>query len=196
MTFLLDDVRDLNQVVNESLHLCMPSLIVRRAQDGGGVDGCDDMWRERGFYRLASFLSHAKILAEQSLCGAGAQADQHFGFDSFEFRIEPGTAGFDLRGSGFLVNAALAAFGSGPLEMFDDVGHVNFSAVDPRFGESLIEQLAGGPNKGTSLTILLIAWLFPDKHDGCARRPLPEHSLCGRFPEITCVASRCGTSQS
>ncbi len=65
-------------------------------------------------------LREAERGAHEGLGGGGAQADDHFGMDDFDFGFEPGAAGFDLTRGRLGVDAALAALFES--EMFDGVG--------------------------------------------------------------------------
>ena len=99
---------------------------------------------------------------------------------NFQFRFEPWTARRDFAGVGLFMNAPLTF--RFPLEMFHDVGDVDFIAVDPGFRESLIEKLARRTHKRTSLQIFIVAWLFADEHYFRGLMPFAKDCLRARFP--------------
>jgi len=65
--------------------------------------------------------------------------------------------------AGFLVDTELT--GRLAPEVLHRVGDINFSPVDVRFFETLIQQLSSRPDEWTTLLVFLLAGLFPDQHN-------------------------------
>lgn len=89
------------------------------------------------------------------------------------------------------MNAALAAFGPFPLEMFHHIGNVNLGTVDAGLEQSFVEQLASGADERVSCEILAVARLFAHEHDRGSRGTFSEDRLGGIFPEVTRLTSSC-----
>src|SRR6266511_6359305 len=110
------------------------------------------------------------------------QADEHARPYDVELGLEPRPAGGDLRRVRFLVDAALAA--SLPLEMLDDVRHVDLAAVDPSVLEGLVQELAGRADERLARQVLLVARLLADEHHLGLARALTEDGLGGGLVEV------------
>src|SRR5205807_3529454 len=82
-----------------------------------------------------------------------------------------------------LVNAAFAA--GLPLEVLDDVRHVDLRAVDAGFPEGPVEQAAGGSDERMPFQIFGVAGLFTDEHHRRALFSLDVDGLRPAFPEVT-----------
>ena len=83
---------------------------------------------------------------------------------------------------GLLVDAALAA--RLPLEVLHHIGDVDGRAIDPSFGERLVEQLPGRADERMTGQVFLIAGLLADEHQPRARRALAEHRLRAELVEV------------
>jgi hypothetical protein len=80
--------------------------------------------------------------------------------------------------------------------MLDGVRHVGVAAVDPGVGQRPVEQLAGRTDERLADPVLLIAGLLADEHDPGGLRPLTEHGLGGRLPELAGPAPGCRAAQA
>ncbi len=63
------------------------------------------------------------------------------------------------------------------LEVLDGIGDIDAVPRNAHFFESLIKDLTGRSDEGTTRQILLVARLFADEHDPGIRRSLAEHRL-------------------
>src|SRR4051794_2917812 len=81
------------------------------------------------------------------------------------------------------MNAAFAA--RLPFEMLHGVSHVDVAAIDARFFERAIEQLAGGPDERLSGEIFLVAGLLAEEQQLRAFRSFAEDGLRSTFVEMT-----------
>lgn len=115
------------------------------------------------FKELASMLREPECSAKQCLCRGCSQAYDDLRLHDGYFAFEPRLARADLPRVRLLVNAALTSFLK--LEVLDGIRNVNRFAVDTRFEQCLFEHSSCGPHEGTSLEILVIAWLFTDEYD-------------------------------
>ena len=108
-----------------------------------------------------------------------------------DLRLEPRPACLDFRHSRLLVNAPLAA--RLPLEVLDRVRHVHIAARNAGLLECLVQQCAGGADKGRSLPIFLVTRLLADEHDVRGARARAEHNLRRRSyssqPRHSCAAA-------
>ena len=127
------------------------------------MDGRHDMRGQRGFDEFPALLADAEVTSEQRLGGAGAQTNEHLRLHDSQLRFKPGAAGSNFPGVGLFVNAAFA-FGF-PFEVFHNIGDVDFTTVDPRFDESLIEKFAGGADEGPPLQIFIVARLLAPRRE-------------------------------
>ena len=141
-----------------------------------------------------ALLAHTKIPAQHALRSARAQQDDNFRPSQFDFRIEPGTAGTDFECARFFMDAALAT--RLPLEVLDDVSHVNIIAVDPRSLKCLVQYAACGPYKWTPLKIFFVAGLLADHEHPCVRAALAKNCLRAAFPQVAPLAQRSSFAQT
>src|SRR5712691_2838977 len=116
---------------------------------------------EFGFEELATLFCNAKLRAQQSLSGGGAQHHNHFRINQSNLGPQPWPARGNLLCVRFLVNATLAA--RLPLKMLDDIGDVDSRTIDARFNQRLIEQSAGWSDKWLARQIFFVAWLLTDQ---------------------------------
>src|SRR5262245_54866147 len=116
-----------------------------------------------GHERRAPFLHQPELRSEERLRGRRAETDDQRRTDGFELRLEPGTAGDELRHARLLVDASLAA--RLPFEMLDGVRKVDLRAVDAGLAQRLIQDGPSGSDERSSGTILLIARLLTDEHE-------------------------------
>ena len=93
------------------------------------------------------------------------------------------------------MNAPFAAFGRRPLKVFDNVGDIDFGAIDAGLFQRMVEQLAGRPNKRAPVAIFLITGLLANQHDGSFGSSLPENGLGGVPPQIASMAGPSGSSK-
>jgi len=164
----------------------MTALLVRRPQNRGRVDGCDDGDSACGNY-FSSGLSHLKVAAEQCLGGGGPKADNDLRPHRIYFFIEPRSTGGDFSGAGFFVNSTLAP--RLPFEMFYRICEINICAIDPRRPKSPIQDFPRRAHKRTSLKIFVIAGLFPDHHDLPTRLAFTKDRLRPAHPQVTAAAA-------
>ena len=136
---------------------------------------------------------HAKRRPEDRLRGGGSQTDERLGLDQCELRLEPRPARRDLRRIGFLVDPLLSSWF--PFEVFDDIGHVDARATDASSLQTRVEQVAGGTDERSSLSILLITRLLAEKKNLGVYRTFTEHRLSRALPERTGAAARGGASK-
>ena len=125
------------------------------------MHGGHDARRERRRDRLAAVLGDAKATAEQRLRGGGPQADDDLGLNRFDLREQPRTAGGDLARVRLLVDAALAAIaGRDPLEVFDRVGDIGLSPIDPGRLQRRRQQPPRRAHERVAVLVLLITRLL------------------------------------
>jgi hypothetical protein len=79
--------------------------------------------------------------------------------------------------------------------MFHDVCDVDLFAIDAGFGQGSVQQLAGGPDKGFSGKILVVARLFTHEHHLRVACAFPKYRLGTRFPQRTGPAAAGGVLQ-
>src|ERR1700687_158661 len=98
----------------------------------------------------------------------------------------------DLFHAGLLMNAKFAA--RLPFEVLHGIGDIDFAAIDVGLFQTFIEQSPRRTDKGSSLFVFLVSWLFADHHDGNFRLrgfgpclQLSEDCLWGSAIEITTV---------
>jgi len=142
----------------------------------------------------AAVLRDVERFTEEGLGGGGAEADDHFRLNLFQFGIEPGAAGGDFAGAGSFMEAAFAA--RLPFEVLDGVGDVDFVAVDAGFGEAAVEQQAGGTDKGLAFAIFAVAGLFADEDEAGRCIAGAKDGLGGVFKERTTLAGAGGLTEA
>jgi hypothetical protein len=86
------------------------------------------------------------------------------------------------------VDPALAALLE--LEVLDRVGDVDRLALETRFGQGLVEYLAGRTDERRALAIFLISRLFADEHDPRGGRASAEDGLRGVTVEVAAGTAR------
>lgn len=187
---LFNELRYFAQVLYEVVELLMSRFVILRAQDGRGMNRRDDPRREWRFNQLPSLAAYPKILSKKRLCRARAQADQHFGFYSLEFGVEPGTARLNLRIPRFLVDAPLAALSRRPLKMLHYIRDVNFRPLDTCFEQRMVQNLSRWPDKGPASPIFLIPRLLTNHHHHRRRRTFTKNCLRRVLPKIAGSARR------
>ena len=73
--------------------------------------------------------------------------------------------------------------GGTPLEVLDDVGHVDLVAVDLRVLQRTVEQLPRGPDEWLTFTIFMVGRLLADEHDPSIGRAFARSTRgCSRAP--------------
>src|SRR5262249_42810411 len=97
-------------------------------------------------------------------------------------RVEPRTARLNFRRVRLLVNTPFAA--GLPLEMLDHIRHVHGLSIDSRLLESTIQKTAGGTDERPAGAGPGIAWLLPDPHQLCPRRPFSPHGPGAPHPQV------------
>lgn len=127
------------------------------------------------------------------LGGRCAQAHNDGRLHRSELRIEPGPAGGNFAGAGFLVDAALAA--RLPFEMFRHIGHIDFFAVNAGFDQGSVQKSPGRPDKGFAAQIFVVPRLLTNQHDLRARAAFAENSLSRIFPRRTIATALSLSSQ-
>src|SRR5207248_7188824 len=88
----------------------------------------------------------------------------------------------DLARVRLLVDAALAA--RLPLEVLDDVGHVDGRSIDARFTERAIEQLARRSDERVPAQVFVVPRLLADEHQLRFLRAFAEDRLRAAAPQI------------
>ena len=154
---------DVVQVFEKDFHVAVAVFFGSGAQDGGGVEGCEDGRQAYDLLEFAMGFGDFEACSQEGLGGYGAEADDEIGLHGFELGFQPGAAGSDLQHVWLLVNAELAS--GFPLEVFDGVGDVDPGAVDAGVFQAFVQELAGWAYEGTALLVFLIAGLFADHHD-------------------------------
>lgn len=155
------------------------------------MNGSHHVRGEGGFEKFAALFGDAKLWAEQRLGRSRTERHDHVRFDNRELGFEPGAAGSDLGGVGFLVNAAFAA--RFPFEVFDNIGDVSLFAFDACFPQRAIKQAAGRTDKRFSGEVFFVAGLFADKHYASAAAPFTKNGLRSFLPEIAGLATGGGS---
>ena len=123
---------DLPQIVDECRHLSLPYSVVRSAKDRRRMHGSGCVLGEFGVDQLTTLTVHAKSFAEERLRRRRSEAHQHLRPDDPDFSLDPWPGSSNLDSSGFLVYTPLASFRRRPLEVLDDIGHINFVTFDAR----------------------------------------------------------------
>src|SRR5712692_2475386 len=183
---LLQQWSHLRQVPDKQLHLNLARLIVGRAQDGGRVDRGQDVGCQWRANQLAPLLGYAELIAQQRLCGCGAEAHDDPRPDGGDLRLQPGAASRDFASIWLLVDTSLAA--RLPFEVLDGVGHVHLVTIDAGSFERLIQQLARRPDERPALAILIVARLLAHHHQLGRGAALTEHRLRAALVQITAAA--------
>ena len=109
-------------------------------------------------------------------CGR-AEGDQQAWLEEAQLFREPPAAVVDLAGIGSLVNTSLTALDE--FEMFDRVGEIGASTIDPGLSQCPIEHGAGGAGERPPRMILLITRLLTDDAESCIERPFAEDQPTG-----------------
>ena len=152
------------QVVDEGAHLFLSGIIIGRAQNGRWMHGGSNVGSERQTYQLAPLAIDAKVLTKKGLGRGCAEANQNLRLHKAKFSFDPRMTGVDFRITRLFVNTALAALGRLPFEMFDNIRYIDLIAIDSRFLQSAIQQLAGRAHEWTAGEILLISGLLANQH--------------------------------
>jgi hypothetical protein len=181
------------EILNERRSLPMPVFFRRRAQDRRGMQSSHDRGKSGNLLQLTVALSDLEGAPKQALCRNGAEADDEFRVQCFQFGVQPWPAGTNLFDARLLMYPQFAA--RLPLEVFDRIGDVHLIAVYASLFEALVEQFAGRTHERTALLILVIAGLFTDHHDcdvacfpGLPRLDFAKHGLGGISIEIAPAA--------
>ena len=161
------------QVLNEQRQL---RLSVVRAQDRRGVNGRDHPGA-RSTRPARRARGDPELAAEQRLRGGGAEADEHPRLEQPRARLPARAARRDLGAVRLLVDAALPA--RHPLEVLDDVGHVDRArGRSRRVSSAWSRSFPAGPTNGLARLVLLVAGLLADEHrPRRSRRPSP-NTVC------------------
>ena len=190
---LVEVFRNEPQIFDKTAVVLLSLSRIRPSENGGWM-GCDEygfsQWRGQG--ASAEFI-HAYAFAEHRLGGCDAQAEDGARLQHLNFCFQPGSAGRDFGGGGFLVLAAFAL--RLPFKMFDGVGDIDVAAGDAGFLQRLVQHSAGRSDKGVAGHIFLIARLFTDEQQCGASRPFPEDRLRGGFIEVAARAGGGGVPQ-
>ena len=141
----------------------------------------------------AVLRSLGRSLPSSAFAATAPSSTSASGRTTFSSAVEPGLAGVDLEALRRLVDAATAALLE--LEVLDDVGQVCVRARDAGRLEPAIELASCGPHERMPLEVLAVAGLLAHEHQPRARRPLTEHGLRGRLPQVTAAAVRRGLAQ-
>src|SRR5258706_5036630 len=98
------------EIGNELCHLFMPRGIIRRAQDGRGMDSSNDRGSERRTRDdFASALRHPELGAQDGVRCGRAQADHYIRLEHCHFGLKPRSTCGDLKLVRLLVDATLTA---------------------------------------------------------------------------------------
>ena len=136
--------------------------------------------------QLASLLRDAEVLADESLGGGGAEADDDPRLDHLELCLQPGMAGLNLAGRRFRVESAFAAHLDA--EVFHRVRDVNCAAIDAGRFERLVQKPTGRTDEGAALQVLLISRSLAHENQFACAGSFPEDRLGGVFVEIATSA--------
>src|SRR2546429_242304 len=110
----------------------------------GGMNGREDVSRQRRGNEPSALLSDTKPWPEERLGRRRAEANESRGMDQGDLGVEPRPAGGDLGRVRLGVNPPLAA--RPPLEVLHRVGDGGLTPIDTGFLEGSIEQPAGRPD--------------------------------------------------
>src|SRR2546425_7644803 len=117
---------------------------------------------------------------EQRLDRELAERDDHLGGDQLELAEEEGVAARDLVGLGVAVLRRPA---------LDDVRDVDVVAVEPHpLGDDLGQELAGAPDEGLALPVLVAAWRLAHENEARARAADAEHEVRAVGRELAALA--------
>src|SRR5262245_44158559 len=108
------------------------------------MDSGQDDGRERRVDQLAAMVRDAERGAKPRLGGSRAKQDDGARLHDRELDVEPRPARRDVLRPRLLVNPPLAAWL--PVEVLDDIGHVDVTAIDACRLERAVEKLAGRPD--------------------------------------------------
>jgi len=151
------------------------------------MHGRSDERREIRLDEGGPLRADAKLRSDHRLGGGRSEADDDARLDDIDLRLQPWPAGIDLRGVRLLVDAPLAA--RLPLEVLHHIGDVDAAAIDARFLQRLVQEIARRPHKGPALKVFLVPRLLADEHHGGCLLPFAEHGLRSGFPEIAGLAA-------
>src|ERR1700730_10302484 len=189
-------VGDNFKIVDECLHLEMPSVVVRRSQDGRGMYRCHDEGSERGIDELSALTHYAEGSSQQRLRGGRTQAPQNLRLYRPQFSVKPRTTGVDFRVARLFVNALLSPNCGDPLEMFHHIGQIHLRALEPDLFQSPVEKLSSRSHKKMPGAVFLISRLLADEHDLCLRRTFAKHGLRSCLPQVAGLAVAGGLPKS
>src|SRR5712691_2639219 len=136
------------------------------------MHGRSDEWRKRRLNEGRPLGADAKPRSDHGLRSGRSEADDDARLDDIDLRLQPWPAGSDLRGIRLLVDAPLAA--RLPFEVLHHVGDIDAAAIDARFLQGLVQEVAGRPHKGPALKVFLVSRLLADEHYGGRLLPLAE----------------------
>jgi hypothetical protein len=177
------------EIGDEILEGLAPGLGIWHAENGGGMSGDDDRGGEAGFAKeLATILGQFEFAAEQRLRRRRAEANDDAGLHEGDFALQPGKAGVHFARAGPGMEAALAARGGFPLEVFDSIGEENFFTIEFDFGQGAIEHFPGRTDEWMALQVFLIAGLLANEQNAGRDRTLAENALGSVFVEIAAAA--------
>ena len=122
--------------------------------------------------------------------GGRAEQTEHVRLHHGELTVPPLAARRDLLLVGLLVQPHFAAARRRELEVLHGIGDVDNRAIDARFFERVVEDPPGRADERPAFPVLLIAGLLAHQHQRGTGRPLAEHRLRRRLPEIAVLAAR------
>src|SRR5208337_821043 len=131
---LLDQRRNLAQILDELPHLFVTGFVVRRSQNGGWMYGGHYTWCKSRLDELTSVLRHTKIASQKRLCCRRSKAHNHLGANGRDFRIKPGPASGNFGGVGLFMDPSFSA--RLPFEMLYDIRNVDLLTINTGLGES------------------------------------------------------------
>ena len=157
------------------------------------MDRHEHLRLERNIDGRAAHLVDAGGAAEDGSGGAGAEAHHHTRSHQPQLGFQPRMTRPQLVGGGRAVDAALPS--RFPGEVLHRVGDEDPRARHPDLLQSLVENAARGADERMPLTILLVAGLFADEHEICARRAFSRDRLRGAAPQVASPARREGSAK-
>src|SRR5262245_6112557 len=152
-----------------------------------GHEGADTRGRDEG---ASTGRLDGGTAAQDCPRRGGAETHEHLGLDRPQLLVEPGPARLDLVLSRALVDAALAALLTFPLEVLHRIRDVDTPSLHARLLERLVEETARWPHEGTSRQVLLVARLLAHEHHARRLAALAEHGLRGPLVEVAGGARR------
>jgi hypothetical protein len=142
--------------------------------------------RPRMFDEAPALFGDAPFGSEDRLRRCRAQTNDDRWADQRDLSLQPGAACLQFSAIRFLMNSTLAAFFE--FEVFDGIRNLDTQPVDACIAQGPIEQAASRADEGLSLTVLLVARLLADEHDGRRLRTFAEDGLCSVFVKIASPA--------